>query len=79
MADIGVDRLRITVSGFSAGSGERLARLIAERLGRAATDISREGRHESMSVDLPAASGTDADQLAAQVVDDLVRQLNRSF
>ena len=79
MAAINIDRINLAVSGITPGEAERLAGLIAQKLGAAASRVSGSGARSSMEVALPAANGASADSLAEQVVDDLVRQLNRTL
>jgi hypothetical protein len=76
---ISIDRLSVTLSGSSAGDGERLARLIAEKLAAASPGLQASGQRESVKVELPRAKGSNLDQLAEQVVADLVRQLGRTL
>ena len=79
MTDISIDRLSVTLSGSSAGDGERLARPIAEKLAAASPSLQASGQRESIKVELPEAKGSNLDQLAEQVVADLVRQLGRTL
>ena len=78
MAEISIDRLSVTLSGRSSSDGERLARLIAQRLAAASPGLRSSGPRDSVNVEVPGTNGQDLDQLAEQVVDDLVRQLNRT-
>lgn len=79
MAAITIDRINLAVSGITPDEAERLAGLIAQKLGAAAARVSGSGDRASMNVAVPAANGTPADTLAEQVVEDLVRQLNRTL
>jgi hypothetical protein len=79
VAAISIDRINLAVSGITPGEAERLAGLIAQKLGAAAARVGGAGAQSSMEVALPAAGGASADTLAEQVVEDLVRQLNRTL
>ena len=78
MANISIDRLSITLTDRSSGDGERLARLIAQKLTAASFSAQASGQRDSVNVAVQGANGSELDQLAEKVVDDLVRQLNRS-
>ena len=78
MAEISIDRMSVSLSSMSSGDSERLARLIAEKLVAASSSVAASGRHESVNVNLPGANGLGVDRLAEQIVDELVRQLNRT-
>jgi hypothetical protein len=78
VANISIDRLSVTLTGRSPGEGERLARLIGEKLATTSLSARATGRRESINMEIPGANGRDLDQLAEMVVEDLVRQLNRT-
>jgi hypothetical protein len=78
LANILIDRLSITLMDRSSGDGERLAHLIAEKLAAASFSAPASENRDTVNVAVPGASGSDLDQLAEKVVDDLVRQISRS-
>jgi hypothetical protein len=77
MADISIDKLSFSLSGVGRADGERLARAVAEKLGAARASVSGGGKRDSLKVDVRQGAGDTVDYLAAQIVEDLIRQLNR--
>jgi hypothetical protein len=73
--DISIDRMTLSLSAISPSDGERLARLIAQKLSAQSWSSTPRSR-ESVTVNAPASN--DIDQLADEIVSDLVRQLNRT-
>jgi hypothetical protein len=73
MSGLQVDRLSLSLEGFSPGEARRLAALVAE--GLADLDLPDGVAHlGQLSVELPAAPGAGVDQLAARVLARLARQ-----
>ncbi|MFT3770707.1 MAG: hypothetical protein QM820_35225 [Minicystis sp.] len=78
MSDVRIDRLNINLSGLDEVEGRRLATLVTE--GLAAADLSAGAflRLESIRLDLRAGPRAGLDELAAQIVNGLVREIARS-
>jgi hypothetical protein len=76
MSDVQIDRLTLQVRGLSEADGRRLALRIAEGLGAGAA--AGGGRDiPSLRLDLVARPSAGPDELARQVVAELVRQMQR--
>jgi hypothetical protein len=72
MTEISIDRLSLKLSGLSAGEGERLARLIADGLGR--QKLTGSGHSvEGMTISINS-SGGNLQRLSEQIVREIVRQ-----
>jgi hypothetical protein len=72
MAGLHIDRLALSLPGFSADEGRRLARLIAD--GLAAATFEAAGNRASVRVDVSGPS-QGLDRLADQIVAEVRRQL----
>ena len=76
MTGITIDRLSIDAAGLSAGEGERLARLVADKLGSAAVRLDRPLHVDMARVNVPAPDkGGNLDALAESIVYGLLRQI----
>ncbi len=73
-----IDRLSLRLSGISPAEGQRLARLITERLGTCQTGMLRPGRMDKVQVEATAKPGADMDRLAGQIAEQVLRELSRS-
>jgi hypothetical protein len=73
MTEISIDRLSLKLSGLTAGEGERLARLVADGLGRQKLPASAHGV-EGMTINVNA-SGGNLQRLSDQIVREIMRQL----
>jgi hypothetical protein len=73
MAEVAIDRLSLKLSGVSAGEGERLARLIADGLGRQKLTSSGQSV-EGMTININS-SGGNLQRLSEQIVREIMRQL----
>jgi hypothetical protein len=76
MGDLQIDRLSLHVAGLSEAEGRRLALQVAEGLG-AAPDTGTVRDIPTLRLDLTAAPGAGADELARQIVAEVLRQLRR--
>jgi hypothetical protein len=87
-----IDRLSLRLSGLSAEEGQRLAQLIAERLGTGGAgtesrpdvtgsrlDGRKRARIDRLQVRATAQPGGDMDRLAAQIAEQVLRELGRSL
>jgi hypothetical protein len=76
MGDIRIDRLALQVPGLTAADGWRLALRVAEGL---ATARAAGGGSDVpvLRLDLTAAAGAGVDELAEQIVAEMLRQLRR--
>ena len=83
MPDVTVDRLALKLSGLSESEGRRLAALIAEGLAAAplffAPEDAPSRRVDTVNVNVPAVPGGNVEQIAATVVADVLRQLERTI
>jgi hypothetical protein len=88
MGSLQVDRLSLRLSGLSPEEGQRLARLIAERLGTGAyvglrtgtlAGTGKRARVDSIQVQAAAQPGSDLDRLASQIAEQVLRELGRSL
>lgn len=79
MSDITIDRLTLRLRGLATHDGERLARLVADGLATSAASLETPyhvgALHISGAVDL----GSNMEQLANQIVADVIRQLARTI
>ena len=76
MSDFSIDRLTLSVPGLSEPDGRRLALLVADGLG--AAGMAGGGRDiPSLRLDLVAKPNTAPDELARQIVAEVVRQVSR--
>jgi len=73
MAELHIDRLALSLPGFSAHEGRRLARLIAA--GLAAAPFDQPGSRAAVRVDLAVQPGQDLDGLGDQIIAEVRRQL----
>jgi hypothetical protein len=73
MADLHIDRLALSLPGFSADEGRRLARLITD--GLAAAPFEAAGSLASVRVEVSGGPRESLDRLADQVVAEVRRQL----
>ena len=76
MSDIQIDRLTLQVPGLSPADGRRLALQIAEGLGAAGTTLSARDI-PALRIDLTAGPKTGVDELARQVIAEILRQVQR--
>jgi hypothetical protein len=80
MADVSIQRLTLKLSGLSAGDGRRLAERIAEGLAAVALPAGLALLEvEKVQVKAAAGAGQSVDQLAGQIVAEIVRQVQRSL
>jgi hypothetical protein len=77
MPEINIDRMNLTLEGLSAADGQRLAHLVGEKL--AAATHAVHGSTQQASVDVSISAGPSIDRLAEKIVEDIVRQVNRSI
>lgn len=75
MANLHIDRLVIKLTGPAPASAERLARRVAEGLGAARLAEAGASKVETMRLDVQASAASDADQLAARIVAELLKRL----
>jgi hypothetical protein len=76
MNDIAIDRLTLHVPGLSESEGRQLAILVADGLG--ALGEAAGGRDiSSLRLDLTAPPDSGVDELARQVVAEVIRQVRR--
>jgi hypothetical protein len=76
MGDIRIDRLALQVPGLTAADGRRLALQVAH--GLAAAGAAGGGRAvPALRLDMTAAPGAGVDELAEQIVAEVLRQLRR--
>jgi hypothetical protein len=73
MTEVAIDRLSLKLSGLSAGEGERLARLIADGLGRQKLMSSAQSV-EGITISINS-SGGNLQRLSEQIVREIMRQL----
>jgi hypothetical protein len=74
MADLHIERLALTLPGFSPDEGQRLARLVTDGLAAAALDIP--GRSTpSLKLDVAMQPGESLSRLAERIVAELRRQI----
>jgi hypothetical protein len=77
MPDINIDRMSVTLEGVSTDDGKRLAHLISEKL--AAASHRLQGSTQAAAISVSASAGQGIDRIAEKIVEDIVRQLNRSI
>jgi hypothetical protein len=77
MAELSIERLSLHLSGISEKDGRRLTRLIADGLAEASAPRSTADRDALRSSITPRA-GSSLQQIADQIVADLLSQLQRS-
>ena len=75
MSGLDIGRLSIDAGGLDTHDGERLARLIADKLGSAAIRLDRPVRADTARVEVPGAAGGNLDALADSIVANLLRQI----
>jgi len=76
MGEISIDRLSLHVPGFSESDGRRLALLVADGLG--AVGAAGGGRDiPSLRLDLVARPNAGPEELALQIVAELLQQVRR--
>jgi hypothetical protein len=76
MNEVAIDRLILHVSGLSESDGQRLALQVAAGLG--AAGAAGGGRDiPALRLDLTARPSTGVDELARQIVAELVRQVRQ--
>lgn len=78
MPEIVLDRLTLKLSGLSQRDGERLAQQVAENLAAAALPFETPLLVDTLQVRLRARPEDGIDQLAAQIVAEVLRQLERA-
>jgi LPS sulfotransferase NodH len=78
MADVSIGRLSLYLSGLSEAEGNRLVRLIAEGLA-AAPAATAATSHDALRSSVNLSPATSMQELADQVVADLLRQMKASF
>jgi hypothetical protein len=76
VSDIQIDRLSLHVPGLSPAAGRRLALQIAEGLGAAGATMSTRDI-PALRIDLTAGPITGVDELARQVIAEILRQVQR--
>ena len=77
MADLSIERLSLRLSGLSEGDSRRLTRLIAD--GLAAASVSHvTGNRDALRSSIKPRAGSSLQAISAQVVADLLSQLQRS-
>jgi hypothetical protein len=78
VSGVEIDRLVLRLSGVPEGDGQRLARLIAQGLGRAGSSIEAASHGQAMQMRVTPRTGAGVDDLAEQVVEELLRELKSS-
>ena len=78
MPEINIERMSLSLSGISEDEGRKLAQHIADGLASATMPDSARG-NEAMQSSLTIRPGSSMPDLGAQIVADLIRQLNRSL
>ncbi|MDO8586993.1 MAG: hypothetical protein Q7T82_08125 [Armatimonadota bacterium] len=78
MTDVRVDRLAIRLSGISKSEARLLAPLLGERLGAARFPVGTSVHVDAVRVKAQAAPGEGMSRLAEQIVDEILRQIERS-
>lgn len=78
MAEIVLDRLTLKLSGLSQRDGERLAQRVAENLAAATLPLEKPLHIDTLQVRLRARLEDGIDELATQIVAELLRQLERA-
>jgi hypothetical protein len=73
-----IDRLTVSAPGLSEGEGRQLALHIAAQLA-AAGGLPAAGDIPQLAVSVPAGHRVDVPDLAQRIVDDALRQLQRSI
>jgi hypothetical protein len=77
MPQLDIDRLSLRLTGLSEEQGRRLVRLVSE--GLAASPLGDgKGDRAAVQSKQPAPAGTSVEDLSARIVEDLLRQLQRS-
>jgi len=78
MARLSVDRLSLRVTGLGAEEGRRLARMVAERLGRAGGNPRGAVTVRRLRVTVTASNDAGTDFLSEQIAAEVLRELDRS-
>lgn len=78
MAGVSIGKITIDAPGLSEHEGHALARLVADRLGMAATRIDRPVCQEHASATVTGGKPGGMDALASQIVSDLLRRIGSS-
>jgi len=78
MPEINIERMSLSLSGVSEDEGRKLAQHIADGLASAKMPDSATGS-EAIQSSLTIRPGSSMPDLGAQIVADLIRQLNRSL
>jgi hypothetical protein len=76
MADISIDRLSLTVPGFSAPRSERLVRQIVDGLADASLSPGPPADVSALTLSLCGVSTESDDALVGRIVAELIRQLD---
>jgi hypothetical protein len=76
MPGISIDRLTLEVPGWSETAASRLASEVANGLAAGGLAGVR-GEVGTLRVEVPASDGVQPDQLAGQIVSEILRQLQR--
>ncbi len=79
MADIRIDRLTLSLPGFAAPDAQRLVRLIAAQLAAAPQPATGSRQLDSLAVSVSGPVPTGVDQLAEQVVAEILRQVAQTL
>ncbi len=77
MSHVTVDRLTLRLQGLSARDGERLARLVADGLADSAASLEAPLHVGALRISGAVDLGSNMEQLADQIVADVIRQLAR--
>jgi hypothetical protein len=77
MSDLDVDRLSLKLHGVSRGDAQRLSSLVAQGLAEAT--VRPRGGVNALQVTVNSLPGTSMQELANQIVANLVGQLGRTL
>jgi hypothetical protein len=77
MPELEIERLTLRLSGYSEDQGRRLARLIAEGLADSPIGGGAQDR-PAMESKQAAPAGASVEDLSDRIVEDLLRQLERT-
>ena len=79
MPTISIDRLALKLANLSEQDGRRLAELIAEGLAQATIPVAGPASLDRLWVNVTSRPGMELDALAAQVVAEIVQQLESTL
>lgn len=79
MTVINVDRLTLKLSGVSQQDGQRLAKLVADKLGDREISLGSVQDVSSLQMRITAQTNGNMGWLADQIVSEILRHLNRNL